>query len=306
MSAHLILIPEDIPLRTAYLLLLFPALSTLCLAGPIVDDGAEVEKLRGGFQFTEGPAYDGVDRVLFTDIPENRIYAYDHSKGRVSLFRENTGGANGLMFDQQDRLVMCEGGNRRVTRLEPDGSVTVLAEQWKGKRLNSPNDLVIRENGGIYFTDPRYGDRSSMEMEVEGVYYISPDGNELRRVVDDLKRPNGLILSRDGRTLYIADHGDDQTWAYDVREDGSLAEKRLFADSGSDGMTLDHRGNVYLTSGEVLVYNPDGKRIANIDVPEKPSNLTFGPPGRSTLYITARSGFYRIKTNVSAGRKLVD
>jgi gluconolactonase len=281
-------------------------MSALSVAGPIVEEGAEVEKLRGGFQFTEGPAFDGDKRVLFTDIPANRIYAYNHGKDTISVFREDTGGANGLMFDQRGRLVMCEGGNRRVTRLEPDGSVTVLADTWNANKLNSPNDLVIRENGGIYFTDPRYGDRSSMEMEVEGVYYISPDGNELERVIDDLVRPNGLMLSRDGSTLYVADPGDDQTWAYDVQEDGSLEDKRLFTDSGSDGMTLDHHGNVYLTSGAVLVFNPDGERIAKIDIPEKPSNLTFGPPGRGTLYITARTGFYRIDTNVHAGRKPVD
>ncbi len=293
---------QEDSLRSLYFLFLFPLISTLCVSGPIVEDGAELEKIKGGFEFTEGPAYDGKKRVLFTDIPANRIYQFHYGSGTVSVFREDTGGANGLMFDQQGRLVMCQGRKRQVTRLEPDGSVTVLADRWNGTKLNSPNDLVIRENGGIFFTDPRYGNRSSMEMDVEGVYYLPAGSDGLRRVIDDLTRPNGLMLSRDGNTLYVADPGEGQTWAYDVASDGSLSDKRLFTDTGSDGMTIDDQGNVYLTTENVEVFSPDGERIDTIEVPENTSNITFGPPDGGTLYITARTGFYRVETIVQQGR----
>ncbi len=288
-------------MRTIYTCVFVFCCTLLGLSEPIVDEGSEVKKIKGGFQFTEGPAWNGVDQFVFSDIPPDRIYQYDRATDRISVFRENTGGANGLMYDADGRLVMCEGDNRRVTRLEPNGSITVLADRWDGNKLNSPNDLVIRDNGGIYFTDPRYGDRSSMEMDVEGVYYISPDG-ELRRVIDHLTRPNGIMLSRDGETLYVADPGEGRTWAYDVDAGGAPTNRRLFAESGSDGMTIDSEGNLYLTSGAVLVFSPDGKRIDTIDVPEKPTNVTFGPPDGSTLYITARTGFYRVKTTVQRGR----
>jgi gluconolactonase len=196
--------------------------------------------------------------------------------------------------------VACEGGSRRVTRIAPDGkTVKVLADNYNGKKLNSPNDLWIDAKGGIYFTDPRYGADLVIEQDGFHVYYIPPKGDELVRVLSDLKKPNGVKGTADGKLLYVADPGDQKTYVYEIRADGSLAERRQIAAQGSDGMTLDERGNLYLTGAGVAVFSPEGKKIADIEVPERPANVCFGGKDNKTLFITARTGFYAVRMNVA-------
>lgn len=258
---------------------------------PVIAPGVEVTKLAGDFRFTEGPAADKDGNVYFTDIPNNRIHQWSLD-GTLSVYKINTGGANGLFFDAGGNLVACAGGNRMVVMYPADGGTTrVLAEAYEGKRFNSPNDLWIDPKGGVYFTDPRYGGRDDMEME-EHVYYIRPGGRGIVRVIDDMTRPNGIIGTPDGSWLYVADHGEGKVYRYRIRSDGSLTDKQLFADVACDGMTMDERGNVYLTSDAVVVYNPIGTLLARIEVPERPANVCFGGSERMTLFITARTSLY--------------
>lgn len=263
----------------------------------LAGDGAKVEKLAGGFKFTEGPAADREGNVFFTDIPNNRIHKWSLD-GKLTTFREDSGGANGLYFDSKGNLVACEGRARRVTSISPDGKVTVLADRYMGKRFNSPNDLWIDPRGGIYFTDPRYGSEEGLELDGFHVYYIAPDRKKLVRVIDDLKKPNGVVGTADGKRLYVADPGDNKTYVYRIDSDGSLTDRKLIAEQGSDGMTLDEKGNLYLTRGAVQVYGSNGKQIATIEVPEAPSNVCFGGKDGRTLFITARTGFYSLKMKV--------
>lgn len=260
---------------------------------PVVASGAEIKKLASDFRFVEGPVADRDGSVYFSDIPNRRIHKWSLD-GTVKAHRENSGGANGLYFDLAGRLVACEGQDRQVTADDLKGNITILAKEFDGKRLNSPNDLWIDPKGGIYFSDPRYGNRDGMEQDGEHVYYLLPDRTQLVRVGSDLKRPNGLIGTPDGKKLYIADAGDNKTWQYDIRADGTLAGKELFCESGSDGMTLDERGNVYLTAGEVLVFDPSGNRITSIKVPERPANVTFAGREGRMLFITARTSIYSL------------
>ena len=200
--------------------------------------------LHDGFQFTEGPAADATGNVFFTDIPNNRIHKWTLD-GKLETFRENSGGSNGLMFDARGDLVMCEGSSRRVTQLDPEGNLTVLADRYDGKRLNSPNDLWIDGRGGIYFSDPCYGSTADLEQDGRHVYYIPPDASELKRVTEDLVNPNGLIGTADGKLLYIADHGADKTYVYDIQPDGTLANKRRGAGPGRVGQPLPDHGRCH-------------------------------------------------------------
>lgn len=273
----------------------------------VVAPGATVEKLAGGFTFTEGPAVDEGGNIYFSDIPNNRIHRWLLS-GTLETFRENSGGANGLFFDKRRNLLACEGGGRRLVSINPPGDeVTVLADSYQGKRFNSLNDLWIDPKGGIYFSDPRYGRRrDDMEQDGEHVYYLSPDRKKLIRLIDDMVRPNGIIGTIDGRLLYVADHGAGKTFVYTISEDGTLSNKKLFAPEGSDGMTIDNEGNIYLTTSVVAVYNRKGKKIEEIEVPERPANVCFGGKNRQTLFITARTSLYSIKMRVKTGRHLFD
>ncbi|HID75163.1 MAG TPA: SMP-30/gluconolactonase/LRE family protein, partial [Planctomycetaceae bacterium] len=262
--------------------------------------GATVTRLATGFAFTEGPACDAEGNIFFTDIPNNRIYRWS-VEGKLTTFRENTGGANGLYFDAQGNLLACEGGNRRVTRIAPDGQRVVLADRYEGKKLNSPNDLWVHPNGGVYFTDPRYGRQEGIEQDGFHVYYLPPRGGAIVRVIDDLVKPNGVVGTPDGKLLYVADAGGGKTYVYRIQPDGSLTDRKLIAPVGSDGMTLDEQGNLYLTRKVVHIYAPDGRKLGEIAVPEAPSNVCFGGRDRRTLFITARRGLYAIRMQVRGG-----
>lgn len=274
---------------------------------PLVPADHWVQQVATGYRFTEGPAADADGQLYFTDIPNERIIRFDPATGRTYVFRENTGKANGLMW-HDGCLYMAEGGNRRVTKL-CDGELTVLATSHPfGRRLNSPNDVAVDGDGGVYFTDPRYGDRKDMEMTVEGVYYITP-GGEVDRLIDDLVRPNGVVLSPRGNVLYVADHGAKTIYAYDVIRPGKLGERRFFAamnheaNGGPDGMTVDLDGRVYAAGqGAVWVWDNQGRLVTQIPVPEEPANVTFGGKGDNTLYITARKSLYRIELNARGAR----
>lgn len=263
----------------------------------LVARGAEVQKLAGGFGFTEGPARDEQGNVYFSDVRNSRIHKWS-VEGELSTFRENTGAANGLYFDRRGNLVACEGGNRRVTSISPDGDVTVLADSYNGKRLNSPNDVWIHPRGGIYFTDPRYGSQQGIEQDGFHVYYIASERKGVVRVIDDLVKPNGVVGNADGKRLYVTDAGDGKTYVYRIEDDGSLTDRTLAAPESADGMTLDQKGNLYLTRGPVRVYNPAGEKITTIEVPESTSNVCFGGKDGRTLFITARTGFYSVRMNV--------
>jgi gluconolactonase len=274
----------------------------------VIAPGAKVEKLAGGFRFTEGPACDANGNIFFSDIPNNRIHKWSLDgpplRGKLSTFLEDSGGSNGLYFDKKGNLLACEGGGRRLVSIDPQGNVTVLADRYQGKRFNSLNDLWIDAKAGIYFTDPRYGRRrDDMEQDGEHVYYLTPDRKKIIRVIDDMVRPNGVIGTPDGKKLYVTDHGGKKTFAYTINNDGTLTNKTLFAAEGSDGMTIDNKGNVYLTSNAVLVYNKNGERIETIRVPEGPANVCFGGKDRQTLFITARTSLYSIKMRVKGAEQ---
>jgi gluconolactonase len=272
---------------------------TGCSERSVVAEGAKVERLAGGFRFTEGPAADAGGNIFFTDIPNNRIHKWSLD-GKLSTFRENSGGANGLFFDKDGNLLACEGVGRRLVSIDPKGNVTVLADKYDGKRFNSLNDLWIDPKGGVYFTDPRYGSRGNMEQDGEHVYYLAPERDKIVRVVDDMVRPNGVIGTTDGKRLYVADHGGGKTFVYTINKDGTLSNKKLFAPEGSDGMTLDNEGNVYLTTDGVAVYNSSGKKIETIEVPEKTTNVCFGGKDKRMLFITAGNSLYSVQMRVAS------
>jgi gluconolactonase len=264
----------------------------------IVAPGAVVQKLAGGFSFAEGPAEDVDGNIYFTDIPNNRIHKWT-TGGGLSTFREESGGANGLFFDNRGHLLACAGGDRRLVSFSMNGEVAVLAEEYQGKKLNSPNDLWPDPKGGIYFTDPRYGNRDGLEQDGECVYYLTPGGDQLMRVISDMVRPNGVIGTPDGRHLYVTDHGDSKTFVYSIQSDGTLSGKNLIAPEGSDGMTLDSEGNLYLTNTGVSVYGKDGNHLGMISVPERPTNVCFGGKDRTVLFITTPASIYSLQMRVT-------
>lgn len=261
----------------------------------------ELTQLATDFKFTEGPIADDQGNIYFTDIPNLRIHIWT-VKGELKIFRENSGAANGLYFDKRGNLMACEGGNRRVTSISKTNNTKVLSETFQGRKYNKPNDLWIAPNGGIYFSDPAYGvDTAMLEMDVEGVYYIHPNKTEVSRVCDDLIRPNGIIGNSDGKTLYVTDHFGEMTWEYKIQEDGMLSNKKPFAEIGGDGMTMDSNKNVYLTNianKSVDILSPEGEQLVSMPMPESPTNVCFGGPDHSTLFITTGASLYSIKMNI--------
>ena len=281
----------------AVLLLTLPAVVCSAENSSVVAPDAKVEKLCGDFKFTEGPAADTKGNIYFTDIPNNRIHKWSLD-GKLSTFREDSRGANGLYFDKKGNLLACEGTGRQLVSIDPQGKVTALADKYDNKQFNSLNDLWLDPKGGVYFTDPRYGNTDNMEQDGEHVFYLAPDRKKLIRVINDMVRPNGIIGTPDGKLLYVADHGGNKTFVYTINKNGTLSNKKLFAEEGSDGMTIDNVGNVYLTTSVVAVYSSKGQKIDTIEVPERPANVTFGGKDRNTLFITARTSLYSVKMRV--------
>jgi len=275
-----------------------PSLTAFAQDEDPIAPGAAVERIATGYTFLEGPSADTYGNIYFTDIPTERILRWTPDDG-VTIYRENTNQANGLSFDLDGRLLICEMKSRRITAIELDGNGTNIADRFDGQRFNSPNDVWVDQNGGIYFTDPRYGATDDTELDGNHVFYITPDTNIILQVADNLVRPNGLVGTPDGRRLYIADHGGGQTFVYDIEPTGRLSNQRLFVPQGADGITLDSKGNVYLTGDDVTIYNPSGILVGSIAVPEPPANLAFGGIDGTTLFITARSSLYSIKMMVT-------
>jgi gluconolactonase len=267
----------------------------------IIASGATLQKLAGDFIFTEGPACDGEGNVFFTDQPNDRIMKWSVD-GRLTTFMQPCGRANGLSFDHKGDLWACADEKNELWRIDRAGKVTVVLKDYQGKLFNGPNDVWLRPRAGLYFTDPYYKrpywNRGSKEME-ECVYYLAPDNKTLTRVIDDLKQPNGIIGTPDGRFLYVADIGAGRTYRYQIMKDGTLKAKTLFCELGSDGMSIDNQGNIYLTGKGVSVFDPAGKKIEQIVVPEPwTANVCFGGKGRKTLFITASKGLYALQMAV--------
>jgi len=264
----------------------------------IIAPGASLEKLAGDFSFTEGPACDDEGNVFFTDQPNDRILKWS-TDGKLSTFMQPCGRANGLCFDRKGNLWACADAKNELWCIDPAGKATVALKDFEGKLFNGPNDVWLQDDGGLYFTDPYYKrpywNRGPKEMD-ECVYYVPPDHKKVTRVISDMKQPNGIIGTPDNKILYVADIGAGKTYRYSIRQDGSLAGKHLFCEKGSDGMTIDDQGNVYLTGQGVFVFDSAGKQIEHIDVPGSwTANVCFGGKDRHTLFITATKNFYGLK-----------
>lgn len=274
----------------------------------IIAEGAIIEKLADGFRFTEGPAVDKDGDIYFTDQPNDRILKWSVADKKLSLFYEGAGRANGLYFDKEGNLLSCSDMDNEIWQIDMKKNHVVLVADFEGEKLNGPNDLWVHLNGSIYFTDPLYKRDywtrdPEMQQDGEHVYYLSPDRKELFRVATDLEKPNGIIGSPDGKLLYVADIKAGKTYVYEIRQDGRLANKKLFASMGSDGMTIDREGNIYLTGKGVTVFNPEGERIAHIPVEAGwTANVCFGGKDMKTLFITASENLYRLKMNVAGVR----
>ena len=265
----------------------------------VVAPGAHLEKLAGGLKFAEGPACDARGNVYFTDQPNDRILRWGVD-GKLTTFLHPSGRSNGLCFDTRGRLWACADRKNELWRIDPRGRVTVMVKSYRGKLLNGPNDVWVRPDGGVYITDPfyprDYWKRGPMEQDSQAVYYLAPDGRTLSRVEGDLQQPNGIIGTPDGKILYVADIRANRTYRYDIQADGTLKNKRLFCEQGSDGMTIDSAGDVYLSGRGVTIYDRSGRRIEHIDVPEPwTGNVCFGGRDRHTLFITASSGLYALR-----------
>ena len=261
--------------------------------------GATLQKLATGFAFTEGPSSDAAGNIYFTDQPNDRIHKYD-TAGKLTTFLEPAGRSNGTCFDSAGNLITCADDHNQLWSIRPDGSHTILITDYQGKLLNGPNDVWVRPDGGIYLTDPYYKRDywSRTQPEIPALtYYLSPDRKLIVPVSTDLKKPNGIIGTPDGKTLYIADIGGDQTYQYDIQPDGTLTHKRLFCPMGSDGMTIDSEGNLYLTGHGVTVFDTAGQNIQHIPIDEKwTGNICFGGAGRTLLFITASNSIYGLQT----------
>ncbi|MCW5515939.1 SMP-30/gluconolactonase/LRE family protein [Muriicola sp. Z0-33] len=289
-------------------IVLFPITLSCQKAGEkLIYQGAELEVAGTDYKFTEGPAVDSEGNVFFTDQPNNRILKWSAIDGAISTFMEPAGRANGLFFDHDGNLLAAADEKFELWRIDKEKNVTVLLDEFQGKKFNGPNDIWVAPDGGIYFTDPYYQrpywERQEKEMDQQQVYYVSPDMGEVSVAASGFVQPNGIVGSADGKTLYIADIGDKKTYVYTINEDHSLSNKKLFCELGSDGMTLDDQGNVYLTGKGVTVFNTQGVKILHIPVPQPwTANVTFGGKNQNILFITAMNAVYTLQMNVKGIR----
>ena len=268
----------------------------------IIAPGAKLETLSGGFSFSEGPASDAHGNVYFTDQPNDRILKWS-VEGKLSTFLQPCGRSNGLCFDAHGDLWACADEKNELWRISPSGKTTVVVKDYGGKLLNGPNDVWIRPDGGIYLSDPYYKrdywKRGPIEQDYHAVLYLDSTHKKLTQVATDLTQPNGIIGTPDGKILYVSDIDAHKTYAYDIQHDGTITNKKLFCELGSDGMTIDNEGNVYLTGKGVTVFDKTGKQIEHIDIAEDwTGNVCFGGKDRHTLFITASKSLYGLKMRV--------
>lgn len=273
-------------------------LDTLAVVAP----GATLQQVSTQFTFTEGPAVDKKGDIYFTDQPNDKIWKYD-TDGKLSLYMDKAGRSNGLYFDKDGNLISCADEKDQLWSISPDKKITVLLTDFKGQRMNGPNDLWIDPKGGIYMTDPYYQrdywDRKKPDIDGQKVYYLPKGKKEAVLVDSDLQQPNGIVGTPDGKYLYVADIRASKTYKYQINADGSLSNRQLFVAQGSDGMTLDNQGNLYISGKGVTVYDPTGKKMGNIPVPSKwVGNLCFGGKDRATLFITASESIYTLPMRV--------
>lgn len=277
----------------------FLLLGVVCACGQDFSK-IRVEKTAGGYRFTEGPAWSREGHLLFSDVPNDKILKFVAGQ-TTEVFRANSNGANGNVFDSQGRLYTCESRTRRVTRTNKQGKMEVLAEKFEGKRLNAPNDIVVRRDGHAWFTDPAFGEQADhRELDFYGVYHLSPKG-ALELVAKPQGRPNGITLSPNGRILYVANSDEKNVRAYDVARNGEAGNERIFAagiEGPPDGICTDEKGNLYVAARKLMVFSPEGKPITALEIPETPSNCQFGDADLQTLYITARTSVYRVRLDV--------
>lgn len=273
----------------------------------LIGEGAKLQLLSDCFEFTEGPAADPEGNVFFTDQPNNRILKWSAQDNEISVFMEDAGRANGLYFDNRGNLYAAADNYSEIWKIDNKKDVTVILKGFRGKRFNGPNDLWIAPDGAIYFTDPfyrrPYWTHDEQPIKDQRVYYLSPDRKELRIAADHLLKPNGIIGTADGKKLYVADIEDNKTWEYTIAEDGHLQDRRLFTDLGSDGMTIDEMGNLYLTGDGVSIFNPQGEKIHHIPI-NKPwtANVTFGGKENNILFITAMDSVYGLEMRVKGSK----
>lgn len=268
----------------------------------LIEEGATLKRISNQFSFTEGASVDKMGNVFFTDQPNDKIWKYD-TDGKLSIFLDKAGRSNGTYFDHKGNLLTCADEKDELWSIDPKGKVTIILKDFEGHRFNGPNDLWEDLNGGIYFTDPYYQrpywDRTTPDIKGEKVYYLGKGKKKAVVVADDLLQPNGIVGSPDGKYLLVADIKDDKTYKYNINPDGSLSGKKLFCKQGSDGMTLDNKGNVYLTGNGVTIFDKTGKKVENIAVPEKwTANLCFAGKKRNILFITASESIYTIEMKV--------
>ncbi|GAB3314206.1 SMP-30/gluconolactonase/LRE family protein [Larkinella ripae] len=294
-------------LLAALMLGAFQSFSSGLVAGgadsvKVTAPGATPKQISSQFKFTEGPAVNKKGDIYFTDQPNDKIWKYD-TDGQLSLYMDKTGRSNGLYFDKKGNLIACADEKDELWSISPKGKVTVLLTGFEGKRLNGPNDLWIDPKGGIYFTDPYYQrdywERKKPDIEGQKVYYL-PKGKKEPVVVDgDLMQPNGIVGTADGKFLYVADIRASKTYKYQINDDGSLTNRQLYVEQGSDGMTIDQQGNIYLSGKGVTVYSPAGEKLQNIPVPSRwVGNICFGGKDRKTLFITATESVYTLDMQV--------
>jgi len=278
--------------------------------GRCMNGDRDLETLYTGCRWAEGPIYVPAWRqVVWSDIPNDRMLRWDEETGAVSVFRRGAGHTNGNTLDLQGRLVTCEQGRRRVSRTEHDGTVTVLADRWQGKRLNSPNDAAVKSDGSIWFSDPDFGItsdyegyRAQPEIGANNVYRIDPDSGEVRLVADGFSAPNGLVFSHDERRLFVSDTGAGYVRVFDVRDDGTLSDGEVFASTEGregahfDNLRLDDDGRLWVAamSDGVHCYDPDGTLLGKLHVPEDVANIAWGGPQRNRLFITAETSLYSV------------
>lgn len=287
-----------------YLTLILSIIAGHWSAAQVVTPGATLQLIADGFSFTEGPAADRNGNVFFTDQPNNRIWRYG-TNGNLDIFMEPAGRANGLYFDQQGYLIACADEQYELWRIGMDREVEKLVVNYRDSLFNGPNDVWVSPKGNIYFTDPYYQrdywSRNEPDLTVEALYMYQ--GGQVTRLDDQFKRPNGIIGTPDGKFLYVADIGDNKTYRYTVGRDGSITDRQLFAQQGSDGMTIDEKGNIYLTGNGIHVYSPSGEKIEHIDVPTNwTANVCFGGPNRDLLFITASDKVFTLQMAVKGAR----